>query len=284
MKKFRHILVVGMATTMLLGSVLDVSAAGLKDIFDAEYYADSYPDLKEAFGYDEIQLYNHFITYGLEEGRNMSPILDVVAYRKAYADLEAAFGDDWDAYVNHFFTFGAGEMRDQGVWFNPIIYADAYDDIKAAYGSDLIAIIRHYLIFGRAENRTIGTFNGYADMAAAGKAAQTAQGAQQVTPNGASVPASASETPGSDVPSGNVPGGNGGNSNKTSVIWTNNGHTEYEYDERGNCISITYYDSTGSVMRTHNTFNSNNELVRSERRDEEETAAVMRSMNMTEGK
>lgn len=269
MKKFRHILVVGMATTMLLGSVLDVSAAGLKDIFDAEYYADSYPDLKEAFGYDETQLYNHFITYGLEEGRNMNPILDVVAYRKAYADLEAAFGDDWDAYVNHFFTFGAGEMRDQGVLFNPIIYADAYDDIKTAYGSDLIAIIRHYLIFGRAENRTIGTFNGYADMAAAGKAAQ---GAQQVTPDGASAPTSALETPGSDVPSGNAPGGNGENSNKTSVIWDPvvEKRFAYEYDERGNCISVTAYDFEGNKLwSTHYTFNSNNELIRSESRDKE---------------
>lgn len=269
MKKFRHILVVGMATTMLLGSVLDVSAAGLKDIFDAEYYADSYPDLKEAFGYDETQLYNHFITYGLEEGRNMNPILDVVAYRKAYADLEAAFGDDWDAYVNHFFTFGAGEMRDQGVLFNPIIYADAYDDIKTAYGSDLIAIIRHYLIFGRAENRTIGTFNGYADMAAAGKAAQ---GAQQVTPDGASAPTSALETPGSDVPSGNAPGGNGENSNKTSVIWDPvvEKRFAYEYDERGNCISVTAYDFEGNKLwSTHYTFNSNNELVHIETRDSE---------------
>ena len=283
MKKFRHILAVGIAATMLLGSVLDVSAAGLMDIFDAEYYADSYADLKEAFGYDEGQLYNHFITYGLKEGRNMSPILDVVAYREAYADLEAAFGDDWEAYVNHFLTFGAGEMRNQGVLFNPIIYADAYDDVKAAYGSDLMAIIRHYLIFGRAENRTIGTFNGYAGMAVAGKAAQ---GAQQVTPDGASAPASASETPGSDVLSGNAlsvnapsgnapgsntPGGNGGNSNKTSVIWTHKGeHIEYEYDERGNCISQTNYDDTGKKTgSTHFTFNSNNELVRSESRDEE---------------
>ena len=288
MKKFRHILAVGMATTMFLGSVLDVSAAGLMDIFDAEYYADSYADLKEAFGYDERQLYNHFITYGLKEGRNMSPILDVVAYREAYADLEAAFGDDWEAYVNHFLTFGAGEMRDRGVLFNPIIYADAYDDVKAAYGDDLMAIIRHYLIFGRAENRTIGTSNGYADMAAAGKAAQ---GAQQVTPDGASAPASASETPGTDVPGtdvpsgnalsvnapggntsgSNTPGGNGGNSNKTSVIWTPKGeHYEYEYDERGNCISRTNYDDTGKkTWSTHYTYNSNNELVRKESRDSE---------------
>lgn len=271
MKKFRRFLVVGMATTMLFGSVLDVSAAGLKDIFDAKYYADSYADLKETFGYDESQLYNHFITYGLEEGRNMSPILDVVAYREAHADLDAAFGDDWDAYVNHFFTFGAGEMRYRGVLFNPIIYADAYDDVKAAYGSDLMAITRHYLIFGRAENRTSGTFNRYADMADARKAAQAAR---QVTSSGEgdSSETSGGNVPGVNVPGGNAPGGNGENSNKTSVIWEpfSKWRFESEYDERGNCISVTTYDFEGNKLwSTHYTFNSNNELVRSEGRSSE---------------
>lgn len=286
MKKFSRFLVVGTATTMLWGSVLDVSAAGLKDIFDAKYYADSYADLKQAFGYDEDRLYNHFITYGLKERRNMSPILNVVTYREAYGDLNAAFGDNWDAYVDHFFTFGAGEMRDKGVLFNPVAYANAYSDIKAAYGGDLMAITRHYLNFGIAENRTNGTANGYADIAAARKAAQAAR---QVTSNdgwkkpfetpdtdipGGKVPGD--KVPGTDVPGGNVPGGTDipgsdvENPDNYSVIWDYDGRTEYEYDERGNCISSTVYNLTGDKMwSNHFTFNSNDELVYSESRDSE---------------
>ena len=37
--------------------------------FDAEYYADTYQDVKAAFGNDEEALYNHYVNYGKAEGR-----------------------------------------------------------------------------------------------------------------------------------------------------------------------------------------------------------------------
>lgn len=37
--------------------------------FDYAAYADRYPDLKEAFGYDKNALYNHYITCGIHERR-----------------------------------------------------------------------------------------------------------------------------------------------------------------------------------------------------------------------
>lgn len=37
--------------------------------FDAEYYANKYPDVVEVFGTDAEDLYNHFLTYGFYEGR-----------------------------------------------------------------------------------------------------------------------------------------------------------------------------------------------------------------------
>jgi hypothetical protein len=164
--KIKKLIVLGAAVSMFTASTLGVSASGLKDVFDAEYYAEQYPDLKEAFGDDEKALYNHFLKYGLKEGRNMSPILDVVAYREAYGDLDAAFGDNWDAYVEHFLTFGAYEKRDEGVLFNPVEYAAAYSDISAAFGNDLKAITNHYKTNGRSENRTEGTSEGYSSIAA----------------------------------------------------------------------------------------------------------------------
>ncbi|MBD5481039.1 MAG: hypothetical protein HDR15_00695 [Lachnospiraceae bacterium] len=91
------------------------TGGGVKDVFDASYYADSYADLKEAFGYDENALLQHYMTYGLNEGRSASTVFNVAAYRAAYADLEAAFGDDWNAYVNHYYTYGITEGRTAGV-------------------------------------------------------------------------------------------------------------------------------------------------------------------------
>ena len=39
------------------------------ELFDAQFYADTYPDVKEAFGYDEALLYAHYLTCGKAEGR-----------------------------------------------------------------------------------------------------------------------------------------------------------------------------------------------------------------------
>ena len=125
-------------------------------MFSAEYYADTYEDLKEAFGDDADTLYNHFVTYGLSEKRSMSPVFDVVAYREKYADLDAAFGDNWDAYVDHWFTFGINEGRDDGTDFDPQLYAERYDDIQAAYGENWEGIIEHYLTRGIPEGRDGG--------------------------------------------------------------------------------------------------------------------------------
>lgn len=41
-------------------------------IFDSDYYSDTYPDLKQAFGYDFDALLNHYIIYGKQEGRKTS--------------------------------------------------------------------------------------------------------------------------------------------------------------------------------------------------------------------
>ncbi len=36
------------------------------------YYADTYSDLKNAFGYNQVSLYNHYLTYGHNEGRRVA--------------------------------------------------------------------------------------------------------------------------------------------------------------------------------------------------------------------
>ena len=48
-----------------LVSAIPASASG----FDAAYYAAKYPDVHEAFGDDVIELYNHYLNFGMDEGR-----------------------------------------------------------------------------------------------------------------------------------------------------------------------------------------------------------------------
>lgn len=200
-KQFKKLVVLGMVVAMLASSTLCVSAAGLRSVFNAKYYADSYKDLKAAFGDNEEALYNHFITFGLKENRQMSPIIDVQAYRKAYPDLNAAFGDNWDAYVEHFFAYGMREGRKEGILFNPLEYAAAYPDVAAAFGTDIEAITRHYLTNGIAEGRTAG-------VTAKAEAAAPASGggsSSSIT----SVPGTATD---GSTSSGNDSGGNQGGS------------------------------------------------------------------------
>lgn len=51
------------------------SSTGItKKNFDAKTYADTYPDLKAAFGYDKNALWNHYISYGKAEGRTVTAV------------------------------------------------------------------------------------------------------------------------------------------------------------------------------------------------------------------
>ena len=151
--KARRIAAAGLAGCLLAGVSVQVNAATLKDLFDEHYYADTYGDLKEAYGYDREALWQHFVTFGLSEGRNMNGLLDVVKYRQEYADLDQAFGDNWDAYVDHFLLYGAKEGRDTGTDFDALDYAERYGDLKEAYGDDVLALWQHYQTYGAAEHR-----------------------------------------------------------------------------------------------------------------------------------
>ena len=150
----KKIVVTLVAVMILFSSKMTANAAGLKDIFSSEYYADSYEDLYKAFEYDETKLFNHVKEYGLKEKRDISPILDVVYYRETYPDLNAAFGDNWDLYVNHYFEYGIKEGRDNGTDFDIIRYVNSYADLRQAFAEDYVALAKHYLEYGMKENRT----------------------------------------------------------------------------------------------------------------------------------
>lgn len=83
----------------------------LKNLFDPEFYAQTYPDVVMVLGNDEETLWNHYITYGIREGRSVNKDFNVFAYSAAYPDLQEAFGDDLLSYCVHYATFGKNENR-----------------------------------------------------------------------------------------------------------------------------------------------------------------------------
>ena len=83
----------------------------LSAIFSADYYSEKYPDLKAAFGSDDLRLLQHFLEYGMSEGRQACADFNVLAYRERYDDLRQAFGEDIKAYYFHYLLHGCREGR-----------------------------------------------------------------------------------------------------------------------------------------------------------------------------
>ena len=63
-------------------------------VFHAAYYADRNPDLKNAYGSDRAALLEHFINFGMSEGRQGSADFNVFSYKNLYPDLRREYGND----------------------------------------------------------------------------------------------------------------------------------------------------------------------------------------------
>ena len=143
----------GVADATGIANYYGLSKEDYSASFDASYYYNHYADLQEAYGYDEKALLNHFLNYGLAEGRIASPIFDITYYKKNNQDLVAAYGNDLKKYCTHFAVCGMNEGRQGCASFNVNSYKLQYVDLRQAYGNDLPKYYKHYMKYGYRENR-----------------------------------------------------------------------------------------------------------------------------------
>lgn len=80
-------------------------------VFDYGYYISTYPDMRVIYGNNEAGALQHFLTFGMAEGRQGSANFNVNIYRENYPDLQAAFGNDLKSYYLHFVASGNAEGR-----------------------------------------------------------------------------------------------------------------------------------------------------------------------------
>jgi beta-N-acetylglucosaminidase len=113
------------------GSESEVSIIDL--IFDSEYYANKYPDLKAAFGNNKTALK-----------------FNAVYYLENNSDLKAAFGNNYLAAYNHFITCGYKELRASSSEYSGCDYKNNYEDLNSL---SAVGLIQHYLNFGIKEGR-----------------------------------------------------------------------------------------------------------------------------------
>ena len=80
-------------------------------VFEPNYYLSKYADLKAAFGSNATAALQHFVNFGMSEGRQAISTFNVHTYRARYTDLQKAFGSNLKAYYQHYMNFGIKEGR-----------------------------------------------------------------------------------------------------------------------------------------------------------------------------
>lgn len=93
------------------GYLLSGFLSGMSHRKDEKSESEHNEDLYGAFGYNQEDLLNHFLTSGMKEGRVASEAFNISVYKENNADLVQAFGDNLPAYYEHYMNFGYDENR-----------------------------------------------------------------------------------------------------------------------------------------------------------------------------
>lgn len=113
-KLFLYVIILFSFTLLLKNESFAAEISDLQayqGVFDAKYYAKNNPDVVLEYGNDANSLLNHYIQYGIKEGRSASNSFNATAYRNRYADLNASYGDSWVSYCRHYIQYGKKEGR-----------------------------------------------------------------------------------------------------------------------------------------------------------------------------
>ena len=149
-------------------------------VFDADYYLNKYPDVAKWANNDKDKALQHFVSFGMGEGRRGNEAFDVQSYYNEYRDLRLAYGTDLPSYYYHYMRWGKGEGRhasgctslkdpvtkaggvDYSAVFDPEYYLENNGDVRSAYTKttyggvsmlDDSAVLRHFVSFGMGEGR-----------------------------------------------------------------------------------------------------------------------------------
>lgn len=123
MKKIRMAMMTAVSMLcgiMAFGTPVFAMEGITKSNFNYVQYANTYPDVYAAFGYDRDQIYNHYVKYGKAEGRMacMTPTegltvqnFNAAQYAKDNPDIAAVVGKSSKALYQNFITVGFSTGR-----------------------------------------------------------------------------------------------------------------------------------------------------------------------------
>lgn len=167
--KNEHRKAIGVAT--LQNATTVYNGVNYSAVYDYTYYIQHNRDVYNVFGGDENMTLQHFVNYGMKEGRQGKADFDVRSYKNAYVDLRNAFGADLKNYYLHYMNYGRKEGRKAtGVTkaqnpttvYNGTNYSAVYDytyyiehhpDILKKYSGDDLLILQYFVTYGMKEGQ-----------------------------------------------------------------------------------------------------------------------------------
>lgn len=118
--------------------------------FDAKQYLANYGDLQKAFGTDEAKARQHFIDYGMKEGRVDTAGGGILKAENRDRREKTFKAKSRAAAAKRREGFLRGE---EGATFDAKQYLANYADLQKAFGSDEEKAIQHYRQYGAKEGR-----------------------------------------------------------------------------------------------------------------------------------
>ncbi len=166
--KNKKILTIILSAGMILTNSINVFAAPKQmpdgTMFDAQFYAQTYPDVANALGTDENVLYNHYVQFGKAEGRKATA--DSTAQAAPAQATQTNTNRNAILYNSKFgiFEYYAGPKDAnsskeetkfvEGGGFDEVRYATDYPDVAAKVGTSHNALWNHFKTTGFYEGRS----------------------------------------------------------------------------------------------------------------------------------
>ena len=133
---------------------VEISAKLKNWVFNADYYKANHEDLANM---TQTQLYQHFLDYGITEGRQASPLFSVKYYTSQNEDLKGIYGNDYEQAFDHFVQFGQYEasrvyskeltqIRD--LIFDPDFYCAKYPAATDTFNGDVGRLFANFIKTG----------------------------------------------------------------------------------------------------------------------------------------
>ena len=101
----------GTGCTSLQGATTVYNGVNYAAVYDYNSYVNKNSDIKKAYGDNDTAVLEHFVNYGMNEGRQAKSNFNVHSYKARYEDLQKAFGNDLKKYYQHYINYGQKEGR-----------------------------------------------------------------------------------------------------------------------------------------------------------------------------